>query len=574
MRRIGVLLVVLLSLHCSVPAWADLANCDGPTTAEEGERRKMLEDADPLGTNPVYAAANGLLDACEGAKKKINSALESLSGTTRTSPASSQGEEAVPQTQAISAPRAPMSLAEALVARRYVIDGDEKAHAAVGASGTTCRAGADVCRRVLESIVDPVIREADKLKANPEYLAQLPPPTLASVEFANRMGWTLQNGKWTFGAGNEVSASGRNTGTVPEHVLSIDECKKLRDTLDREIKANNTGEEPFNFSFFEGECAPQAASYAEDVKNWRALLAAKPSLAPPTDAAAKVPELAQWHNNLLAEESRRVAEDDERRRIEAERQAQQLAVQQKAKLAAAEQARRSLPPSSGYSSVCARNEAKVQEVLSASPYRDYSGLQRENEDKIRLFAALHAPCAADEASRSPGMGKTSRAIVEGVDRELETHRQNCSRWDLDCTHYYYDTHTGAQADSTRNYMQLYRREVETALSDPNYSADLEPVAGQRQAARSSQASDDAACEAKLDVIEGRVAEAASGCGASATCNLQAAMWGLEQQVSTIERYCPSEEFAARLLTAKTQLKNVTATCNQIQSGGGHCSPRL
>lgn len=52
-------------------------------------------------------------------------------------------------------------------------------------------------------------------------------------------------------------------------------------------------------------------------------------------------------------------------------------------------------------------------------------------------------------------------------------------------------------------MQLYRSEVNKALSDPNYSADLEPVTGGKGTA--SQSSGDANCEAKLKSIDNQVA---------------------------------------------------------------------
>lgn len=463
--------------------------------------------------------------------------------------------------------KAPMSRNIAGIERERVSEMDNKAAALVQSN-----CGGFGCSNLLESTVDPVIREAAALNANPEYLAHMPRyAPIASVEAAARFGWAKQDGFWMQAAPQRKPDSASTT-TLRDYLLSVDECKKLHDTLDREIKANSA-EEPANLSFFEGECVPQLASYADDVRSWRALFALKPPLPQQAGAPVKAPELGQWHNGLVAEENRQVAAAEKQRQADAERQAEQAAAQKKEQLAAAERSRQAMPASSRHSSVCARNEAKIQQVIKSSGYGDYSGFGLENEEKIRLFAALHAPCAGDDASRSPGMGKSSRSIVEGLDKELEIHRENCSKFNSDCSRYFYDLHPGDSAESTRNYMQLYRSEVQRATSDPNYSADMEPANTNSQLPRASHASGDAECEAKLRAIDNQVSAATSGCGASASCNLEAAMWGLSQQISAIESYCPSGRYAAQLPDARKQLESVTTTCEQIVSGG-RCSPKL
>ena len=78
---------------------------------------------------------------------------------------------------------------------------------------------------------------------------------------------------------------------------------------------------------------------------------------------------------------------------------------------------------------------------------------------------------------------------------------------------------------------------------------------------------------RLGAINDQVAAATASCGVSASCNLQAAMWGLEQQIGTIERYCPNGKFASGLSASREQLKDITTTCNQVISGG-QCSPEI
>lgn len=490
---------------------------------------------------------------------------------------------------AVDAPaaRKPMSNTAAVVARQRIRDMDANAHTGVGVIERACKAGAEECRATLEQLVDPVVREAEELNANPEYLAQLPVYTPGSLEYAGRLGWTKQDGRWVFGGGGPAAS----TGTLGSYLLTVEECKKLHERLAQAVRSE-PGKEPTELSFFEAECLPQLPALAADIGQWRqGFGAAGPAVTEVAaiEAVAAVPdvepaalqELGQWHDDLSAEESRRVAEAEALERAEAERQAEQVAALEREQLAAAEQLRQSMPANSRYSSVCARNEAKLQKVISESGYRDYSGFAMENEEKIRLSAALHAPCVGDERSISPGSNKSSRAIVEGMERELQIHRQNCARWSADCSQYYYDQHSGNEADSTRNFMALFRSEVQQSLSDPYYSADLEPGGGNAPANRrgagtnagAGQASGDASCEAKFKAIDGQVAAALPGCGESAVCNLQAAMWGLSQQISSIESYCPSGRFAAQLSKSRKELESVTTTCNQIASGG-RCSPKL
>lgn len=163
----------------------------------------------------------------------------------------------------------PMSKNIALIERNRVSEMDDKAAALVQSN-----CGPYACDRLLESTVDPVIREVDSLNSNSEYLAQLPKyAPIAAVETAARLGWKKDGAFWVFSNAKGAAGSSANTSTLKDYLLSVPECQKLHDKLDQEIKASPS-KEPFNLSFFEGECVPQLASFAEDIKNWRALLTA------------------------------------------------------------------------------------------------------------------------------------------------------------------------------------------------------------------------------------------------------------------------------------------------------------
>lgn len=582
MRRIGVLLAALFLLHFSVPAWADLANCDGPTTPEEAERRAMLDGADPVGTNPIYSAADTLLDACEAAKKKLNSALESLSGPSSSSVGTPAEDAAVPRaTPASPAPRAPMSRNIAVIERDRVAGMDEKA-----ASLVQSNCGGFGCSRLLESMVDPVIREAEALNANPEYLAHMPRYSpIASVEAAARFGWSRQDGYWVQ-APPQARPGSANTGTLGAYLLSADECRKLRDTLDREIKAS-AAREPDNLSFFEGECVPQQASYADDVRNWRALLALEVKRPRPVSASGGgtllaangaglgdareaaivvVPDagLREWNEGIVAEEQRYQAEmlataeakqraDEEKKRAEAD-----AARQRQATMAEAERdaARKGwvLP------SDCQAEQAAVRQFQDD----DRTG----NDTEQSIAAALKRPWVYRWGGKNGEMTVTElQESEQEYLRSIESDEKRVAR----CRTVTGLDRIGCPTEETSSIRlnRLTACAYRTAAARRSGS-----VLSGASAVSTTQSSADASCEAKIKAIDDQVGGAVSRCGESATCNFQAAMWGLSQQIGAIERYCPSGKFAAKLSEAKAQLEGITANCNQIQSGGGRCSPRL
>lgn len=582
MRRIVTLLGFMFCLLLSVRAGAEMANCDGPTTPEEFERREMLENSDPLGLNPIYSGLVGILNACESMKKKFNAALSALGASRSNPPTDSQIDEALDVATAATkskpgerAQKLGMAKISASMERDRVAALDSSTASALQSDCTE-----NACMNYREKQLNLLTSEVEKLNGNAEILAWFPKyAPVQAFAAAERMGWSQENGAWKFvGAGKPVAGG---VTTLGQYLLSVEECKKLRNRLDQMIKTAPS-KEPTELSFFEVECLPQLPEDRGTVATWRrgfmvTGVAPDSEAVQTANAGAPVPPddgLSRWNAELVAEENRQVAEAEERKRVAAEQQAEEAAAQRKEQLAAAERVRQSLPASSRYSSVCARNEAKLQKVLHASGYRYYAGFSLENEELIRWFASLHAPCAADESSQSPAKGESSKAIVDGVEKELEIHRQSCSRWGADCSRHYYDLNSGTYADSTRNYMQLYQSELRKALSDPNYSADLEPAKSSSPAPVAPRGAGDATCEAKLKEIDERIGATLPRCGESATCNLQAAMWGLDQQISTIGSNCPSGKFASMLTSAREQLESVTTTCNQIQSGGRLCEPKL
>jgi len=211
---------------------------------------------------------------------------------------------------AAEAARKPMSRDAAVLARQRIRDMDANAHTAFGMIERDCKAGAENCRNTLEQMVDPVVREADELNANPEYLAQLPAYSPGSVEYAGRLGWTRQNGQWAFGGTRAAST------TLGDYLLSLDECRRLRERLDQEIGAN-PAREPVELSLFEAECLPQMPDARAGVAGWRQGFKDEPAQAAAAEAplptaddktgttqlAAASVALSDWNEEAVAEES-------------------------------------------------------------------------------------------------------------------------------------------------------------------------------------------------------------------------------------------------------------------------------
>ena len=55
-------------------------------------------------------------------------------------------------------------------------------------------------------LVAAVEVSADEINANPEYLAHFPPHSPSSTEYADRLGWTLQDRQWVFGGAQKAGA--------------------------------------------------------------------------------------------------------------------------------------------------------------------------------------------------------------------------------------------------------------------------------------------------------------------------------------------------------------------------------
>lgn len=248
-----------------------------------------------------------------------------------------QAESAAPPaTSFTEAKKRAMSQNAALVARQRVRDMDANAHTAVGVIERACQAGADKCRNTLESLVTPVIHAADELNANAEYLAHFPPHAPSSIEYAGRLGWTRQTGQWVFGGARKA---GGNT-TLGTYLLTADECRKLHERLDREIKAK-PGQEPVELSFFKAECLPQLPDARTTVAAWQQRFIEAPAAVKAADASQQLPDrkamenLSQWDGGLRqAEAAQKRAREEEMRRVVEQKRAEDE------KLRVAEQTRR------------------------------------------------------------------------------------------------------------------------------------------------------------------------------------------------------------------------------------------
>lgn len=458
--------------------------------------------------------------------------------------------------------RKPMSRDAAALARQRIRDMDANAHTAFGMIERDCRAGGESCKSTLEQMVDPVIREADQLNANPEYLAQLPAYSPGSVEYAGRLGWTRQSGRWTFGG---VKAG---TTTLGNYLLSVDECRKLRDRLDQQIRATPV-REPDNLPFFEAECAPQLASYADDIRSWRALLSAPAPTPNPTDQqtagqaqegmpvlAAPEGDLTQWNEQQLAEQRRyeagvMAAAEERRRKAE---EAQQIAAS-----GATGSVVSSASPSesafskanSRYSSICMRNAAKVEEALGAAKAMRYFG-GSVDLDILGMVKRMAQPCMANDPRAKAAYDDAEQARAQSTCQS-----GSCPRWPAE-----------PQGAKTRQWFEIFSSEFSKMMSDwEGYSRDLDPAPVRAQSNGGAGAGA-LQCRAQIDDLDTRVNRYSAANPGTASGILRAVMWHDEQAIRIVESTCPNDpRYSAQLTVWRENLSRVSKTCGQIVSGG-------
>jgi hypothetical protein len=340
MRRCMLLLCLALLPAWSPSALANPANCDGDLDADRAE---MLDLAS--GLNPLIDGVVTIMRTCEKVKQFVSS-LGVSKGTTALS--NQQVEQAVTgmgsgpggassclwnfdaaacerylglaettSFEVVDAPAAaegqassgkkPTSVmdAQAKLMRSRLAERNSTIYTQISLS---CRGDArGACAEASLPDIDALLREVEEMNANPDYNQYLPAYQADVVEYAQRLGWTRQEGRWVYDGAEQKPGKTHIAGVTPE------DCERLQLGITQELAANPKAEPP-NLPFFEVECATLDARYGTAATAWRDQLTAS-AVPPAPGPAADVPgqdapeplaaidSLEEWNEETAAEVS-------------------------------------------------------------------------------------------------------------------------------------------------------------------------------------------------------------------------------------------------------------------------------
>lgn len=610
MRRVVFLLCLLSSLLLSFQAQANPANCDGDLPQDKAE---LLELAS--GLNPLIWGTVSLLKTCEQVKKFIANLGFSRSST---SLSNAQVESAL-GSMGHSLPGTPTgpkravigTLAQAEAKRGELLRKDRELAANLV---PICKSitSAQTCEGrllAIESLRDDVAR----WNRDPELMAFIPSVTLDSPDLIAQTGWERgAGGGWYNRAGNKAdrevcpeltnlinglvaNAPARARERLPEFRSSCaerdpsyaewlrrwetqlagvskagtkggayvrpEDCERLSRQIDADLRARPR-EEPPSLSFFEVECAGDASGkYAGQVASWKQAIASRKG----------AEALNQWDGGIRQAEveQRKAKEEEERRRVAAQKSAeaerQRLAAQSDMNSTKPAVAQGATSSASRYSSVCVRNGRKLEQVMQRSGHKVYPSGGRFWLKVKRFSIQSMAPCASQDPE--------AKRLMEGSQDELRQREKMCSEWNRGrgCEEWGEPEY---QVEN-RAWYQVFEREAQAILSDPNgYSADLDGQVN-RQAARQSGSMSTQECEARKQlVIATKVPP-----NASVTAAMETVMFMTKTVLDMIDGGCPTEpgvtpaQVAAERKERQQQYATAEQNCNAVQSGGRRCVPQ-
>jgi hypothetical protein len=191
-----------------------------------------------------------------------------------------------------------------------------------------------------------------------------------------------------------------------------------------------------------------------------------------------------------------------------------------------------------------------------------------SSDEYRLLARLMEPCKSSD----PSAAETYNMAMEEYNRV--THYCAGPHSKLECTQWGasggVSENTGGTPFNNIAHFQNFKAEVEKALSDPNYSADLGPV-------KSGAPADPAerTCEAGVKDIEKEYkASAANIPRDSVVVQSEAAMWRMAKLMALVEAKCPqSKQYRREVEGLRGMYASTQKTCDALASAPP-CKPRL
>lgn len=488
----------------------------------------------------------------------------------------SQTESSVlPAVSSVEAKKRAMSQNAALVARQRVRDMDANAHTGIGVIERACRAGSDECKKTLDSMVTPVVRAADEMNANAEYLAHFPPHSPSATEYASRLGWTQHNGQWVF---NNLQKTGGNGTTLGAYLLMVDECRKLYDRLDREIKAR-PNEEPVELSFLEAECLPQLPEHQAAIARWRQGFKGASTRLASTSASGQLPDrkttedLNRWDGGIRqAEAARKKAMEENELRAAQQRMRDEEEAAKQVNTNANQTNAPGWDATGGAQTICRSERANYvqafrvygkQEGIADAPYfRGKAALASIN---------LGNMSGTDEAGRQIAL-KRERIAEANNQLQKGGKQSNPNFHKLAIAQANYDI---CLIETIKNYqgsLDLNALTGGTGTSDdlgPNLSRG---ATGSSKPGAGGTGKDNATCELALKKAEAEV-NSTPPPQQGAMAAMQYAMWAAKKGLTALDDSCPnSGKYVAMRQEWQQAYDSAAAGCSQLKSGGGACSP--
>ncbi len=214
---------------------------------------------------------------------------------------------------------------------------------------------------------------------------------------------------------------------------------------------------------------------------------------------------------------------------------------------------------STHNSVCERNVEKINNVMRNI---EIYGMTNDSfiKDTQWFYTKLFEPCI--------GSSERAASLYKSAMDEYNKIRQYCAspHPSHECTQW------GASGYTSHNmeWYQNWKAEVDRALSDPNYSAELGPV-------KVSGGGDpaEAACFVSLKTIERQYEAASANIPANSVVVLsEATMWKIAQFTAKVKAQCPqSRQYASEVASLLKTYQETKRACSASASNPP-CVPRL
>lgn len=215
--------------------------------------------------------------------------------------------------------------------------------------------------------------------------------------------------------------------------------------------------------------------------------------------------------------------------------------------------------SSRYSSVCQRNKEKIDKVLISRKVLNYfATYDLVLRDVQMLLAKIAQPCVNSDAEMADNY-RSAMASVDQVNRRCagSHHKIECTQWGF------------SNSEANRSWFAVFSAEVNKALSDPNYSVDLDGGATQSV---SSNASGD--CQSAMQRQESEfqsIQQRISGTQ-SVVRQSQLLMAMLSMRMAVLDNSCKGQSRYAEYADLQRQFDSTKRACQGMASNPNDCVP--